>query len=83
MRHSRRGIPRVVWTIIPVLLLAAGPAWQEREEAPSLTPENRNYDQKHIRLDLRFDFEGKSVSGSCHVTLSPLLMNPPLCRSIM
>ena len=38
-----------------VLLLALVGVPARGDEAPSLTPENRDYDQKHIRLDVRFD----------------------------
>lgn len=54
------------------LLLGGTFVASDEEQPQELTPENRDYDQKHIRLDVEFDFPGESVSGSCHITLVPL-----------
>lgn len=35
--------------------------------------ETRNYDQKHINLDLQVDFNEEKIFGSCEFTFSPLV----------
>ncbi|MEA2603315.1 MAG: aminopeptidase [Acidobacteriota bacterium] len=64
---------------IPLLLaLAALPGLAEREPfAPEGTPLRympaRQYDLQHLKLDLAFDWDAKSVEGTATQTLTPLL----------
>ncbi len=37
-----------------------------------LNSETRNYDQKHIKLSLSFDFDEEKVIGNCEFSFSPL-----------
>lgn len=65
--------------LAPLLLaLAALPAVSQREPfAPPDTPQRympaRQYDLEHVRLDLAFDWDGRTVSGTATNTLVPLL----------
>ncbi len=36
-----------------------------------LKPETRNYDIRHLKLDLRFDLKAAKVEGTCSLTLAP------------
>ncbi|MCZ6603251.1 MAG: hypothetical protein O6952_09610 [Planctomycetota bacterium] len=64
---------RRVWAplcvVLAILVIAATP---QQASPDKLTPQNRDYDQKHILLDLDFDFAKKSVSGTCEITLEVL-----------
>src|SRR5947208_16704473 len=61
-----------------LILATAGPGQAEpRSFAPEGTPARymptRQYDLQHLRLDLAFDWDAKSVSGTATNTLVPLL----------
>jgi aminopeptidase N len=61
-----------------LLALAALPGLAEREPfAPEGTPPRympaRQYDLQHLKLDLAFDWDAKSVEGTATQTLTPLL----------
>jgi len=71
---------RTVRFAAPLLLAfaASAPALADREPfAPEGTPLRyspaRRYDLQHLRLDLAFDWERKTVSGTATNTLTPLL----------
>ncbi|HKI04830.1 MAG TPA: M1 family aminopeptidase [Thermoanaerobaculia bacterium] len=70
--------------VLPVLLLLPlaaaalpGLAQQQQPFAPPGTPPRymppRQYDLQHLRLDLAFDWDAKSVAGTATNTLVPLL----------
>lgn len=64
--------------LLLTLLLAALPATAERQPfAPPDTPPQympaRQYDLEHVRLDLAFDWDQRSVEGTATNTLVPLL----------
>jgi aminopeptidase N len=61
-----------------LLLLSATPAPAQRQPfAPAGTPRQympaRQYDLQHLRLDLAFDWDRKTVSGTATNTVAPLL----------
>ncbi len=55
---------------LTLLLIALGIA--AAAEAQELKPETRNYDVRHLKLDLRFDLKKARVEGTCSLTLAPL-----------
>src|SRR6266850_239131 len=64
--------------VLLLLALAALPVIAEREPfAPEGTPPRympaRQYDLQHLKLDLAFDWDAKSVAGTATHTLTPLL----------
>jgi aminopeptidase N len=67
--------------IVILLVLAAQPARQSLAERDLFAPEGtpprympaRQYDLQHVKLDLAFDWDEKSVAGSAAHTLTPLL----------
>src|SRR5215210_1210647 len=67
---------RRVSTVLLLLALAAIPAGAA-DFAPAGTPARymptRQYDLQHLRLDLAFDWDDKSVAGTATNTLTPLL----------
>src|SRR6478672_7647257 len=64
-----------------LLVLAAQPARQSLAEREPFAPEGtpprympaRQYDLQHLKLDLAFDWDAKSVEGTATQTLAPLL----------
>src|SRR5262245_47668455 len=46
----------------------------DREPVPGQAHEtpDRHFEMRHLRLDLNFDFDNESVSGSARITLAPL-----------
>jgi aminopeptidase N len=62
-----------------LLLLLAAPAVQAKpgrfapEDAPARYMPTRQYDLQHLRLDLAFDWDARSVAGTATNTLVPLL----------
>ncbi|HEV2851823.1 MAG TPA: M1 family aminopeptidase [Thermoanaerobaculia bacterium] len=73
-----------VWTIrflvsllpllsLPVPLLAAEPGPFAPPDTPPKYMPTRQYDLQHLRLDLAFDWDAKSVAGTATNTLVPLL----------
>ena len=74
-----RRTPRVVqvFAVSLLLALAAAPGRAQRVFAAEDTPvrymPTRQYDLQHLRLDLAFDWEARSVSGTATNALSPLL----------
>lgn len=65
----------------PQLALAqsSGPQSQTQQAQPKLPPRNyipnRNYDTRHIKLDLRFDWEREQALGTATITFAPLTTN--------
>ena len=52
---------------------------QQQPARPALPPRqyipDRNYDTRHIKLDLRFDWEREQAFGTATITFTPLLAN--------
>jgi aminopeptidase N len=70
--------PKARFLALLLLVLPALPAIAQREPfAPPETPQRympaRQYDLEHVRLDLAFDWDGRSVEGTVTHTLVPLL----------
>lgn len=73
-KHSRQARH----SLLVLLVLAALPALAEREPfMPEGTPLRympaRQYDLQHVKLDLAFDWDAKSVAGTATHTLTPLM----------
>ena len=60
----------------PSLLISAQMARMRQPEAQTLPPAryipSRNYDTRHIKLDLRFDWEREQAYGTATITFAPL-----------
>jgi aminopeptidase N len=73
-------MPRLLWkglALVALLLIAGGRAGHadERFTAPETEPRympERDYDLLHLRLDLDFDWEERTVSGTATNSLVPL-----------
>ncbi|HEV2845728.1 MAG TPA: hypothetical protein VG477_12830, partial [Thermoanaerobaculia bacterium] len=66
------------WSAAVLFLVLAVPGASQREPfSPPDTPPKympaRQYDLQHVRLDLAFDWDERSVSGTATNTLAPLL----------
>jgi len=73
-----RNAPVFVSLLLAMAALATLPVLAEREPfAPEGTPPRympaRQYDLQHLKLDLAFDWDAKSVAGTATNTLTPLL----------
>lgn len=60
--------------------VAAVPRAHQEQAAKRATPArqlipSRNYDTRHIKLDLRFDWEREQALGTATITLAPLVAN--------
>jgi aminopeptidase N len=68
----------IVLLLLALAVLPTLPVFAEREPfAPEGTPPRymptRQYDLQHLKLDLAFDWDAKSVAGTATHTLTPLL----------
>ena len=50
-------------------------AARKKELPPPRYIPNREYDMRHIALDLRFDWEAEQALGTATLTLAPILTN--------
>ncbi|MDO8550667.1 MAG: M1 family aminopeptidase [Ignavibacteria bacterium] len=57
----------IIFFLLPAKLLA------QADTVSFLNSETRNYDQKHIKLSLSFDFNEEKVIGNCEFSFSPLV----------
>src|SRR3954453_7087716 len=78
MRSSAQRVRTVLASSLLMLLATAVPGRAEpRSFAPEGTPARymptRQYDLQHLRLDLAFDWDARSVAGTATNTLVPLL----------
>jgi len=75
---TAKRLPKACRLTVILLVLAALPLLAEREPfAPEGTPLRympaRQYHLQHLKLDLAFDWDAKSVAGTATDTLTPLL----------
>src|SRR5436305_10710248 len=78
MRPSAQRVRTVLASSLLLILAAAVPGRAApRDFAPEGTPARymptRQYDLQHLRLDLAFDWDARSVAGTATNTLVPLL----------
>ena len=77
MRSKTQHLRTVLAASLLLLLAMAAPGRAERPFAPEGTPvrymPTRQYDLQHLRLDLVFDWDARSVTGTATNTLVPLL----------
>lgn len=63
---------RLLAVVVWVLVLATSVRADEPKPPFELKPETRNYDIRHLMLDVRFDLPGARVEGTCAITLAAL-----------
>src|SRR5437764_8685782 len=78
MRPSAQRVRTVLASLLLLILAAAVPGRAApRDFAPEGTPARymptRQYDLQHLKLDLAFDWDARSVAGTATETLTPLL----------
>jgi aminopeptidase N len=77
LRSKTQHVRTVLAASLLLLLATAVPGRAERPFAPEGTPARymptRQYDLQHLRLDLAFDWDARSVAGTATNTLVPLL----------
>lgn len=86
MLHTRRTCLTARWFCLALALAWHAPAHvlcspkppPQTQQQPSPTPPTKyirghDFDTRHIKLDLRFDWQNERVSGTASITLSPLL----------
>jgi len=58
----------LIFFFLPIINLLA-----QTDTISFLNAETKDYDQKHIKLNLAFDFNEEKVTGSCDFSFSPLI----------
>lgn len=63
---------RYSWIAIPLLLGYCSTLYPQAASSQPLDASTRNYDQKHLRLELSLNFDKEEVSGTATLQLAPL-----------
>src|SRR5580765_2366069 len=72
-------IPWKFCVLVSIFLFVAAPCVRAQNEIKKLPPvhyvRSRDYDTRHIALNLKFDWDKEQAYGTATITLSPLVEN--------
>ena len=70
-----KSIKKILIAVFVSILFMVKVNYPQSSADTLLNEKNRNYDQKNVKLDLKFNFKDESILGSEEFTFSPLVNN--------